>query len=157
MPDEKKGITVKIDAALHAEVREYLESHGMTMAEFVTQALDNELHPKYQMKEMQMMANARTIAFQVPEELYQRIKDYLTRNNMTQKQFFLGLVETELEREQQAVNAAALEAQDADTPGESENYTEDVPDAPAHNEDSPDQDEAPAYDGEDSPDIGLSM
>ena len=38
MPDEKKGITVKIDAALHAEVREYLESHGMTMAEFVTQA-----------------------------------------------------------------------------------------------------------------------
>ena len=157
MPDEKKGITVKIDAALHAEVREYLESHGMTMAEFVTQALDNELHPKYQMKEMQMMANTRTIAFQVPEELYQRIKDYLTRNNMTQKQFFLGLVETELEREQQAVNAAALEAQNADTPGESENYTEDVPDAPAHNEDSPDQDEAPAYDGEDSPDIGLSM
>ena len=157
MPDEKKGITVKIDAALHAEVREYLESHGMTMTEFVSQALDNELHPKFQMKEMQMMANTRTIAFQVPEELYQRIKDYLTRNNMTQKQFFLGLVETELEREQQAVNAAALEAQDADTPGESENYTEDVPDAPAHNEDSPDQDEAPAYDGEDSPDIGLSM
>ena len=157
MPDEKKGITVKIDAALHAEVREYLETHGMTMAEFVSQALDNELHPKFQMKEMQMMANTRTIAFQVPEELYQRIKDYLTRNNMTQKQFFLGLVETELEREQQAVNAAALEAQNADTPGESENYTEDVPDAPAHNEDSPDQDEAPAYDGEDSPDIGLSM
>ena len=157
MPDEKKGITVKIDAALHAEVREYLESHGMTMAEFVSQALDIELHPKFQMKEMQMMANTRTIAFQVPEELYQRIKDYLTRNNMTQKQFFLGLVETELEREQQAVNAAALEAQDADTPGESENYTEDVPDAPAHNEDSPDQDEAPAYDGADSPDIGLSM
>ena len=157
MPDEKKGITVKIDAALHAEVREYLESHGMTMAEFVSQALDNELHPKFQMKEMQMMANTRTIAFQVPEELYQRIKDYLTRNNMTQKQFFLGLVETELEREQQAVNAAALEAQNADSPGVSENYTEDVPDAPAHNEDSPDQDEAPAYDGEDSPDIGLSM
>lgn len=157
MPDEKKGITVKIDAALHAEVREYLESHGMTMAEFVSQALDNELHPKFQMKEMQMMANARTIAFQVPEELYQRIKDYLTRNNMTQKQFFLGLVETELEREQQEVNAAALEAQDADTPGESENYPEDVPGTPAYNEDSPDQDEAPAYDGEDSPDIGLSM
>ena len=157
MPDEKKGITVKIDAALHAEVREYLESHGMTMAEFVSRALDNELHPKFQMKEMQMMANTRTIAFQVPEELYQRIKDYLTRNNMTQKQFFLGLVETELEREQQAVNAAALEAQDADTPGESENYAEGVPGTPAHNEDSPDQDEAPAYDGEDSPDIGLSM
>lgn len=33
MADEKKGITVKIDADLHAEIREYLERHeGMTMA-----------------------------------------------------------------------------------------------------------------------------
>ena len=37
MADEKKGITVKIDADLHAEIREYLERHdGMTMAEFIT-------------------------------------------------------------------------------------------------------------------------
>ena len=99
MTNETKGITVKIDAELHAQVREYAESHGMTMAEFVSQALDNELHPKYQMQEEYQMAN-RTIAFQVPEELYQRIKDYLSRNNMTQKQFFLGLVEAELERDE---------------------------------------------------------
>lgn len=39
--EEKKGITVKVDAALHAEVRQYLESHGMTMAEFVTLALQD--------------------------------------------------------------------------------------------------------------------
>ena len=43
MADEKKGITVKIDADLHAEIREYIESKGMTMAEFVSQALYNEL------------------------------------------------------------------------------------------------------------------
>ena len=99
MTSETKGITVKIDAKLHAQVREYAESHGMTMAEFVSLALYNELHPKYQMQEEYQMAN-RTIAFQVPEELYQRIKDYLSRNNMTQKQFFLGLVEAELERDE---------------------------------------------------------
>lgn len=47
MVDEKKGITVKIDADLHAEIREYLERHeGMTMAEFITLAVDDELHPK---------------------------------------------------------------------------------------------------------------
>lgn len=46
-------------------MRDYVESHGMTMAEFVSQALDNELHQKFQMKEMQTMANTRTIAFQV--------------------------------------------------------------------------------------------
>ena len=46
------------------------------------------------------MANTRTVAFQVPEEMFQRIKDYLQRNNMTQKQFLLGLIERELDREQ---------------------------------------------------------
>lgn len=52
MPNgEKKGITVRIDANLHAEVSQYLRDHSMTMAEFVSLALDDELHPKYQMKE----------------------------------------------------------------------------------------------------------
>lgn len=100
MSDEnKKGITVKIDAALHAQVREYLDAHNMTMAEFVTQALDNELHPKNDMKGGATMANTRTLAIQIPEELFQRIKDYLQRNNMTQKQFIIGLIEDELERD----------------------------------------------------------
>ena len=98
--EEKKGITVKIDAELHAQVREYLETHGMTMAEFVSLALDDELHPKNQMKEGSNMANTRTIAFQVPEDLFQRIKEYLQRNNLTQRQFFINLIEDELEREQ---------------------------------------------------------
>ena len=101
MADEKKGITVKIDADLHAKIREYLERHeGMTMAEFITLAVDDELHPKIQQKEGKNMGNMRTMAFQVPEELFQRIKDYLHRNNISQKEFVLGLIETELDREQ---------------------------------------------------------
>lgn len=58
MADEKKGITVKIDADLHAEIREYLERHeGMTMAEFITLAVDDELHPKIQQKGGNNMGN----------------------------------------------------------------------------------------------------
>lgn len=69
MPNgEKKGITVRIDADLHAEVSQYLRDHSMTMAEFVSLALDDELHPKNQMKEGNTMANTRTIAVQVPED-----------------------------------------------------------------------------------------
>ena len=115
MADEKKGITVKIDADLHAEIKEYLERHeGMTMAEFITLAVDDELHPKIQQKEGNNMGNMRTMAFQVPEELFQRIKDYLHRNNMSQKEFVLGLIETELNREQ-----AEYESQiDAESPAE---------------------------------------
>lgn len=105
--EEKKGITVKVDAALHAEVRQYLESHGMTMAEFVTLALQDELHPKIQMKED--AGSMRTLAFQVPDDLFKRIKEYLQRNNMTQKEFIIGLIETELDRdmaERESVNEA---------------------------------------------------
>ena len=49
--DGKKGITVRVDAALHAEITQYLQDHGMTMTEFVTLALQDELHPKIDEKE----------------------------------------------------------------------------------------------------------
>lgn len=97
--EEKKGITVKVDAELHAEVKQYLEKHEMTMAEFVAQALRDELHPQISAKEDKNMGNMRTMAFQVPEELFQKIKDYLQRNNMTQKQFVIGLIENEINRD----------------------------------------------------------
>ena len=103
MPDnEMKGITVKVDAQLHAQVKEYIETHGMTMGEFVSKALDSELHPP-QMRGGVNMAN-RTLAFQVPEELFDRIKDYLNRHHMTQRQFMLGLIEAELDRDLQQTN-----------------------------------------------------
>ncbi len=97
--NEKKGITVKIDAGLHAEVRRYLEIHEMTMAEFVTLAIQDELHPKINITEAKNMGNMRTLAFQVPEELFHKIKDYLQRNNMTQKEFVIGLIEKEIDRD----------------------------------------------------------
>lgn len=96
---EKKGITVKINADLHAQVRQYIEANGMTMAEFVSKALDDELHPKMNIKEEKYMGNMRTIAFQVPEDLFLQIKDYLDRHHMTQKQFVLGLIQDELDRD----------------------------------------------------------
>ena len=115
--NEKKGITVKIDAELHAEVRQYLEQHSMTMADFVTMALQDELHPKIEQKEEKSMEKMRTLAFQVPEDLFQKIKDYLHRNNMTQRQFVIGLIENEIERdltERQAQTEAQEPTEDQD-------------------------------------------
>lgn len=109
--NEKKGVTVKIDAELHAEVKRYIEEHEMTMGDFVALALQDELHPKFNIKEEKTMGNMRTLAFQVPEELFQKIKDYLQRNNMTQKEFVIGLIETEINRDltQRAAQANAKE------------------------------------------------
>ena len=125
MPDgTKKGITVKVDAALHAEVSAFIREHGMTMSEFVAKALDNELHPKISEKEGNNMANTRTVAFQVPEELFQRIKDYLNRNHMTQKQFLLGLIERELDREQSAREGENAVFDDENEPDDEESELE---------------------------------
>jgi hypothetical protein len=108
MADEKKGITVKIDADLHAEIKQFIEQNGMTMADFVSQALYNELHPKIQPQEVKNMGPMRTMAFQMPEEMFQRLKDYLHEHNMTQKEFVLGLVEAELNRDQELKNAQTV-------------------------------------------------
>ena len=124
---EYKGITVKIDADLHAEVRQYLEATNMTMAEFVTQALDDELHPKFQKEDMKM-ENTRTIAFQVSEDLFQRLKDYLRRNEITQRQLLITLIEEELEREQterEAQEAAPEQTEDEPEAAENDELVED--------------------------------
>ena len=129
---EKKGITVKIDAELHNQIHQYLEAHDMTMAEFVAQAAENELHPKNQLKEGETMANTRTIAFQVPEDLFQRIKEYLQRNNMTQRQFLIGLIEEELDREMvereaeaEAVGEELEEESESESDAEETDYDQD--------------------------------
>ena len=129
---DKKGITVKIDADLHAEISRYIQENGMTMTEFVIKALDDELHPKIQNREDTSMEKTRTIAFQVPEELYQRIKDYLQRNGMTQKQFFMELIEDALDQEQ----------------NEREGWGEDDDDDPEPDEDDLDEDEDNPEQGE---------
>ena len=123
MPEEKKGITVKVDAQLHAEVHRYLESHGMTMGEFVSQALEDELHPK-QKEEVGFMGEMRTLAFQVPEELFQRIKAYLDRHHMTQKAFMLGLIEAELEQDEAMTQTEDDSAEDEEESEEDEDFEE---------------------------------
>ena len=144
---EYKGITVKIDADLHAEVRQYLEATNMTMAEFVTQALDDELHPKFQKEDMKM-ENTRTIAFQVPEDLFQRLKDYLRSNEITQRQLLITLIEEELEREQ-----TEREAQEA-----APEQTEDEPEA-AENDELADEEEVfeENLEKDEEEDFGLTM
>ena len=82
MPD-MKGITVKIPAELHAEVKAYIEAHGMTMGEFIAQAVDNELHPKIQItQEDKNMERMRTLAFQETFILTQQPQEDSTENDV---------------------------------------------------------------------------
>ena len=51
------------------------------------------------------MGNMRTMVFQVPEEMFQEIKDYLNRHHMKQKDFVLGLIRAELDHDRQQINS----------------------------------------------------
>ena len=51
------------------------------------------------------MGPTRTMAFQMPEDMFQRLKDYLHRHGITQKEFVLGLVEAEIKRDEELINA----------------------------------------------------
>ena len=161
---EKKGITVKIDADLHAQVKQYIEENGITMAEFVSKALDDELHPKTTIKEEKYMGNMRTMAFQVPEDLFLQIKDYLDRHHMTQKQFVLGLIQDELDRDYEEQQAMAEKQQSEDEPDEDEDEDldedegEDLSEEDEELEDEDeDEDLDESEDPEESEDEGMSM
>ena len=105
---EKKNLCAQLDIGLHRKITEAKEQAGLTTAEYLT----NLLLEYYEMKENggnQTMAanNTRTLAFQIPKELYQRIKAHLERETvrtgkkLTQREFVLGLIEGALNMAEQ--------------------------------------------------------
>lgn len=55
------------------------------------------------------MENTRTMAIQMPEETYQRMKAYLKRHKVKQKAFVIGLVEAAMEKEANATQEGGSE------------------------------------------------
>jgi hypothetical protein len=107
---EKKNLCAMIDIDLHQKITEAKDQAGLTTAEYIT----NLLIEYFEMKEnggnrIMTNNNSRTMAFQIPEELFQRIKAHLERETarigkkLTQREFVLGLIEDALtEAEQKA-------------------------------------------------------
>ena len=104
---ETKGITCKIPLDLHNRVSEDIRQSESTMSKFIEMVIN-----EHYMKGANGMSKMRTMAFQVSEEFFQRIKDYLAHENerqgrkVTQKEFVIGLIEDALERwEQETADA----------------------------------------------------
>ena len=100
-----KNLCAQIDLALHTKVCEERERAGQTTSQYITQLL----REYYEMKEnggKSDMANKgnRTMAFQIPEELFQRITRHLERESdrlgrrVTQREFVLDLIEEALSK-----------------------------------------------------------
>ena len=73
----------------------------------------------YDMKEEHQNINTetRTVAFQVPPELFEAFKTYLQRNNLKQKEFFLACIQRAL-ADEAAAEAAEPEPRDPEQDAE---------------------------------------
>ena len=123
---DTKNLCAQIPLTLHDRVCTEKDQAGLTTAQYIT----NLLTEYYQMKEnggnMNMANNgSRTMAFQIPEELFQRIKEHLDRESLrlgrkyTQREFVLGLIEDALRQvEQEAAEAAPDVPDDIPAPAE---------------------------------------
>ena len=62
-----------------------------------------------------MTGDMRTMAIQLPEDLFERLKASLKKNNLKQKQFIIGLIEDALEQDEEDT-AEQLEEEEPDEP-----------------------------------------
>lgn len=142
-------LTVSIPDDLHQKIREELEKQGITTSQFIEQAVTNFFeNPKGEIN----MAT-RTLAFQVSEELFQRVKAFLARyeeiyhRKLSQKEFVIGLIEAELDEadEEFAAAEAAAATENLEVEQAAEETEMDAPadeDTPATDEDALDESEA---------------
>ena len=111
---QTKNLCAQIPLDLHNRVCEAREQSGLTTAQYITNLLIEYFKMKENGGNMTMANNnTRTMAFQIPEDLFQRIKTHLERESArtgrkyTQREFVLGLIEEALD---EAERLAAEEA-----------------------------------------------
>ena len=99
---ERKNLCALIPLDLHQKVTQGKEaSDCQTLGEYITEVLTT-YYEHIEHKGELTMNGTRTMAFQISEELFQRIKDYLayesrrTGKKLTQRDFVLGLIEQAL-------------------------------------------------------------
>ena len=108
MAVETKGVTCKIPLELHNRISEEIRETESTMSKFIEMIIQEH----YEKGAGKVMAKGRTLAFQVSEELFQRVKEYLERfekvhhRRLTQKEFIIGLIEQALEEAEEEFEAA---------------------------------------------------
>lgn len=143
-----KNLCAQIDLDLHRKITETREQLGQTTSEYITNLLIEYFKMKENGGKATMAANSRTMAFQIPEDLFQRIKAHLERetartgHKLTQREFVLGLIEQALDEAEREAGVSPCEAQpDGSAPQPSE--------APGEGGEEPCEDEEGLSDSQD--------
>ena len=94
---EMKNICGKIPVELHEKLKLEVEELGISIPKYLEMVIEEHMTRKGEKTDM---ANLRTVAVQVDEELFSRLKAVLAKNGMKQKDFLIGLIEAALEKEE---------------------------------------------------------
>ena len=97
MAEKTKNLCAQIPEDLHNRVREEQERSGQTLSQYVTWLITTF----YERREMPM-ENTRTLAVQMPAELFDRLDTYLASHKLKKKEFIIGLVRKALEEAENA-------------------------------------------------------
>ena len=116
---EMKNICGKIPVELHEKVKLEVEELGISIPKYLEIVIEEHMTRK---GEKTNMADLRTVAVQVTEDLFSRLKAVLAKNGMKQKDFLIGLIEEALEKEEARWKAESEEAEETEEtePAESE-------------------------------------
>ena len=115
---EMKNICGKIPVELHEKLKLEVEELGISIPKYLEMVIEEHMTRKGEKTDM---ANSRTVAVQVTEDLFSRLKAVLAKNGMKQKDFLIGLIEAALEKEEAKWKAESEEAEETEgEPAESE-------------------------------------
>ena len=107
--EKRKNLCAMLPVALHTRVRQEQEKAGMTLGEYV-EAMITEY---YDWKDGKIMTGEmRTLAAQIPAELFDRLDRYLKERGIKKKDFLVDIITRALE----AAEAAEVTETITETP-----------------------------------------
>ena len=86
---EMKNICGKIPVDLHEKMKLEIEELGISIPKYLETVIEEHMTRK---GEKTNMADLRTVAVQVTEDLFSRLKAVLAKNGMKQKDFLIVLI-----------------------------------------------------------------
>ena len=105
--EKRKNLCAMIPESLHTQARTEQEKLELTLSQYVEMVLKEH----FEKGGKAMDGKTRTLAFQVSEELFGRIKGHLKKTGLSQKDFVISLIEQAL---------AEAENAEPDTAGQKE-------------------------------------
>ena len=93
MAGETSNLCAKIPVKLHQRIREKQAESNKSLNDYITWLITSFYETE---GKPTMNTDTRTVAFQVPADLFEHFKEYLQRHGLKQKDFFLDCIQRAL-------------------------------------------------------------